>query len=82
MVRERPAYVDGLPGRLVRPDPDRWTAADIVSYRCISCHTLERVRRYQGDDWERVVGRMHAYGMRITPEEMRRVAEYLEAQDQ
>jgi len=78
MVRDRPAYVDKLPGRLLRPDPDRWTAADLVSYRCISCHTLERVHRYQGDDWDRVVGRMKAYGMRMTPEEMSRVVAYLE----
>jgi hypothetical protein len=81
MVRDRPDYVDELPGHLFRPDPDRWTAADLVSYRCISCHTLERVHRYQADDWERVVGRMRAYGMRMTQEEMRRVIDYLKGDE-
>jgi hypothetical protein len=82
MVRDRPAYVDELPGRLEQPAVDRWTGADILSYRCISCHTLERVHRYQGQDWERVVGRMRAYGMRMTHEEMRRVIDHLEGREE
>ncbi len=82
MVRDRPAYAVELPGRLFRPDPDRWTGADLVSYRCVSCHTLERVNRYRGQDWERVVGRMRAYGLRMTLEEMRRVVDYLEGREE
>lgn len=80
MVHERPDYVDDLPGRLLMPDPDRWTPADMVSQRCISCHTLERVHRYKGTDWDRVVGRMRAYGIRppISDAEALQMVAYLQ----
>ncbi len=81
MVVDRPDYVDGLPGRVERGEVDRWTGADLVSARCISCHTLERIHRYEHQDWDRVVGRMVAYGTRLTPEESRRVINYLEGNE-
>jgi hypothetical protein len=77
MVKERPAYVDEMPSRVTRPKLRVETAADLVSYRCISCHTLERVHRYEGSDWYRVVGRMRAYGMRVTDEEMQKIVNHL-----
>lgn len=77
MVRERPAYVDEMPARPGRPGIEPETAADLVSSRCISCHTLERVRFYRGTDWDRVVGRMRAYGMHVTDEETHKIVEYL-----
>ena len=77
MVRGRPAYADELPARPDRPGLKPETAADLVSYRCISCHTLERVHFYHGSDWDRVVGRMRAYGMRATDEEMQKIITYL-----
>jgi mono/diheme cytochrome c family protein len=78
MVLERPAYVDDLAGRRLEPDTDRVTAADLVSWRCISCHTLERVHRYKDSDWDRVVGRMRAYGTRMTDAEAQTVIDYLQ----
>jgi cytochrome bd-type quinol oxidase subunit 1 len=77
MVRGKPPYADELPARPDRPGLKPETAADLVSYRCISCHTLERVHFYSGSDWDRVVGRMRAYGMRITDEEMQKIITYL-----
>ncbi len=80
MVRGTPSYVAELPQRtpLVRLSPET-TAADLVSSYCISCHTLERVYRYKGSDWDRVVGRMNAYDPRLTGEEMSKIVEYLES---
>jgi len=77
MVRGKPAYADELPARPNRPELKPETAADLVSYRCISCHTLERIHVYKGTDWDRVVGRMKAYGMRLTDEETQKIIAYL-----
>ena len=77
MIRGKPPYVDDLPSRPERPALKPETAADLVSYRCISCHTLDRVHRYKRSDWDRVVGRMRAYGLRITDEEMQKIVTYL-----
>jgi len=77
MVRGKPAYADELPARPDRPGIKAETPADLVSYRCISCHTLERIHRYRGTDWDRVVGRMQAYGMRLTDEEMQKIIAHL-----
>lgn len=79
MVRGTPPHVAELPKRspLVELQPE--TAADLVSSRCISCHTLERVYRYKGSDWNRVVGRMGAYGTRMTGEEAAKIVEFLES---
>jgi len=77
MVRGTPPYAADLPARPDRPELKPETAADMVSYRCISCHTLERVHLYKHSDWDRVVGRMRAYGMRLTDEEMQKIITYL-----
>jgi len=77
MVRGTAPHVAELPERspLVELPPE--TAADLVSARCISCHTLERIYRYKGTDWDRVVGRMKAYGTRLTGAEAAEIADYL-----
>jgi hypothetical protein len=77
MVRGTPPHAAELPARPDRPVLKPETAADLVSYRCISCHTLERVHRYRRTDWDRVVGRMRAYGLRVTDEEMQKIVTYL-----
>ncbi len=66
-----------LDRRPERPELKPETVADLLSYKCISCHTLERVNLYRHSDWQRVVGRMRAYGMRLTDEEMQKVVTYL-----
>jgi mono/diheme cytochrome c family protein len=53
----------------------------LVSSRCISCHTLERVYRYNGSDWDRVVGRMKAYGTRLTESDYAKIVAYLEGHE-
>ena len=82
MVLERPDYVKDLPGQLVPVDTDRMTGADLVSTRCISCHTLERVHLYRDTDWDRVMGRMRAYGTRFTEQENRKMIDHLAARQQ
>lgn len=81
MVRGTPPYAADLPARPDRPELKPETAADLVSYRCISCHTLERVHRYKHADWDRVVGRMRAYGMRLTDQEMQKIITYLSGKE-
>ena len=77
MVRGTPPHAAELPARPDRPVLKPETVADLVSERCISCHTLERVHRYRRSDWDRVVGRMRAYGTRLTDEEMQKIVTYL-----
>lgn len=77
MVTGDPVYVAEVPKRVDRPKLEPETAADMVSTRCISCHTLDRVHHYRRSDWDRVVGRMRAYGTRLTAEEMKLIADYL-----
>jgi hypothetical protein len=79
MYRGTPPHVAELPDRTPRLELPPETPADLVSSRCISCHTLERVFRYKGSDWDRVVGRMRAYGARLTQEEAAKVVDYLES---
>jgi hypothetical protein len=76
--RGTPPHVAELPERTPRLELPPETPADLVSSRCISCHTLERVHRYKGTDWDRVVGRMKAYGTRMTGEEAAEMIKYLE----
>ena len=78
MVRDEPEYVAELPRRPERLGLEEETPADLFSSRCIPCHTLERVYEYKGSDWERVVGRMRAYGMKITDEETQEIVDYCE----
>lgn len=77
MVLETPPYVAELPSRRKPLEPERQTGEELVSYRCISCHTLERLHRYKRSDWELVVGRMRAYGMRLTEEQTQKIITYL-----
>jgi hypothetical protein len=81
MVLKRPAYASELPTRREPLEPERLTGADLVSSRCISCHTLERVYRYNGSDWDRVVGRMKAYGTRLTESDYAKIVAYLEGHE-
>ena len=82
IVRGEPNYVDELSQRPVRPDIESETAADLVSSKCISCHTLERIHVYKDSDWDRVIGRMRAYGTNLTDEEAQEIIKYLnEKQD-
>ena len=66
-----------LPIRDHRPDLEPETVEDLVSTRCISCHTLDRVHRYKRSDWDRVIGRMRAYGAKLTEEETVAIITYL-----
>jgi len=79
MVRGEQPYMDQVvrPRRLEMPDVEP-TGANLLSQRCISCHTLERVHRYKGTDWQRVVGRMRAYGTRMTEGQAAGIIAYLE----
>jgi len=77
MVLEKPDYVDEMAVRPQQIKIQPETVEDLVSYRCISCHTLERVYRYKNSDWDRVVGRMKAYGMRLSEEERQDIVKYL-----
>lgn len=66
MVLTMPA---GVPTRWDRPIVG--TIVDLITEKCIGCHTLDRVRKYKGDDWERVMWRMRAYGTELTAEQVR-----------
>ncbi|HDY64601.1 MAG TPA: hypothetical protein ENH84_00005 [Phycisphaerae bacterium] len=77
MVKEIPDYVTTPPARLELPEVP--SAADLISERCIGCHTLERVRKHKQRDWNRVVKRMRAYGAKLSNAEAREIVEHLMA---
>ena len=84
MLRGEPDYIEEVRGRAQQLPIKPETVEDLISSRCISCHTLERTFRPQGSkaNWDRVVGRMHAYGMRLTPEEKQIIVKYLWEKEQ
>jgi len=77
IIRGEPNYVDELERRPERQGIEPETVADLVSSRCITCHTLERIHVYKDSDWDRVVGRMRAYGTKLTNEETQNIVNYL-----
>ena len=50
----------------------------LISEKCSTCHTLEKVRDYEGDDWKEVVDRMIVYGTELTEEEAANIIAHLE----
>ncbi len=73
MVLEPPEYAE----EMTRQPPAE--APSLISQKCIQCHTLERVHRYEGDDWDILVERMRAYGLKLNHEEARKIADHLAA---
>jgi cytochrome bd-type quinol oxidase subunit 1 len=63
--------------KMIRPEPAE--PLDLISRKCVQCHTLERVRRYGGRDWRVVVERMRAYGLKLNHEEVGKTVAYLES---
>ncbi len=58
--------------------PWELTPAELISRRCIGCHSLQRVRNYKLDNWGEVVYRMRQRRPRIlNQEEMKKVIEHL-----
>ncbi len=74
MVKISPDEIPAVP-----PAPEPAGPLDLIRTRCIDCHTLERVKNYRGDDWERVVQLMRIYGTKLTDEEAETIVEYLKA---
>lgn len=77
MVIETPSYAAQMPTKRKPLDTDSFTPEDLLSTACISCHTLLRVNLYSRSDWNRVVGRMRAYGMRLTEQQTQIIIDYL-----
>lgn len=53
----------------------------LVQAHCSSCHTLDQVTaaRKTADEWDETMDRMVDHGMQITPEDRKRVTDYLSA---
>ncbi|MHC4257490.1 MAG: cytochrome ubiquinol oxidase subunit I [Planctomycetota bacterium] len=84
MLRGDPDYIEEVRGRPQQLTIQPETPEDLISSRCISCHTLQRAFRPQGSEekWDRVVGRMHAYGTRLTPQEKKIVVQHIWEKEQ
>ncbi len=63
----------------VASQPSQMTPANLISEKCSSCHTLQRIRNYRLDNWNEVVRRMSRYETKITPKEEQIIAEHLAA---
>jgi cytochrome bd-type quinol oxidase subunit 1 len=53
------------------------TTEALISRRCIECHTLERLRLYRGTEWNVVIARMRAYGMKMSDGDAASIAAHL-----
>jgi len=53
----------------------------LVQAHCSSCHTLDQVTaaRKTPDEWDDTMDRMIDHGMQITPEDRKRITDYLSA---
>jgi hypothetical protein len=50
----------------------------LINERCTECHTLDRVRNYPKDDWDRVVRKMIILGTKLDDEQAAEVVAHLE----
>ncbi len=50
----------------------------LIREKCSTCHTLEKVSNYEGDDWKDVVDRMIVLGTELTEEEAANIIAHLE----
>ncbi len=80
MVLKAPEGIPIRPG-LAAPKIHPWQLdpAGLISERCTSCHSLERMRKYRLSNWGQVMRRMRALGTKMTPEEMQVMQKHLEA---
>lgn len=74
MVHVDPAEIPEAPVR-----PELTGPQALIRLKCIGCHTLDRVKAYQLDNWRLVVEQMVVYGLRLTPEERETIIAHLEA---
>lgn len=49
----------------------------LIREKCSTCHTIDKVQDYEGDDWKEVVDKMILYGAELTEEESANVIAYL-----
>ncbi|MDP2984014.1 MAG: hypothetical protein Q8O92_11885 [Candidatus Latescibacter sp.] len=49
----------------------------LIREKCSTCHTIDKVKDYEGDDWKEVVDRMIKYGTKLTEGESANVIAYL-----
>ncbi len=64
--------------KLTAVPPEPVGTASLINERCTQCHTLERVRNYPKDDWDRVVRKMIILGTKLNEEQAAEVIAHLE----
>ena len=62
----------------LKPEKTTDPTVQLISEKCSTCHTLDKVRDYKGDNWEEVVDDMIDKGAELTKEEAAKVIAYLE----
>jgi cytochrome bd-type quinol oxidase subunit 1 len=72
-----PVDPEDLP--VIEPRPELTGPQALIRLRCIGCHTLDRVKAYQLENWRLIVEQMIVYGLRLTPEERETIIAHLEA---
>ena len=50
----------------------------LIQEKCSTCHSLDKVRNYEDNDWNVVVDDMIVYGIKLTAEEAADVIAHLE----
>ncbi len=72
MVPIKPEDIEKLP-----PAPEPAGPAELIQKRCIGCHSLDRVRAYPKDDWERIIRLMRIYGAKLSDQEAEQIIDHL-----
>lgn len=77
--RQRYLYQDISPEEIAKlpVTPPTPGAAQLIQKHCARCHSLDRMRGYNRNDWERVVNVMRIYGTRLTDDEAAQITKHL-----
>ena len=77
--RQRYLYQDISPEEIAKlpSKPPVAGAAQLIQKHCARCHSLDRMRGYTRNDWERVVNVMRIYGTRLTDDEAAQITKHL-----
>ena len=70
--------VDKVPFEVVKKIAPKLAGENIAEEKCLTCHTqsLLSVQELSKEGWEKVLGKMETFGVKLTPEEKTALVEY------
>lgn len=70
--------VDKVPFEVVKKTAPKLVGEGVAEEKCLTCHTksLLSVQELSKEGWEKVLGKMESFGVKLTPEEKTALVEY------